>query len=89
MKDRILLAEKKFDIEKLINAGTLELNLQLSPPPDGVRHHQPSKYPSPHHDYSYLMHSRKEHPQNADYDLPKRASVRVNAVAVNVSTKHV
>lgn len=91
MKERILLAEKKFDKETLHNVGALELNLQLLCPPDTRIYHQPSKTASPDRDYPHLIPKRKGYHYNTKKteDLPKSASVRVNAVTVNVNTKPV
>lgn len=89
MKERILLAEKKLDKEKLHNVGALEINLQLSSLPDKRIYHQPSKSVSPDRDYPNLMPKGYPYITKKTEDLPKSASVRVNAVSVNVNTKPV
>lgn len=92
MSERVLMAEKRIELGRIIDSSCLEINLSLKYIPEKVRYSHPSQAPQQFNEIT---------PGRRRYDWPHddagktncqpqgKATVRVNYVIANVRTRPV
>lgn len=95
MKERIFMAEMRIAAKKLYQVEALQIDLEISRPPEARAYRQPPN-PVPYDTgYPLLTPERNRHygtgyeTRQPGSNLENSTNVRVNAVSVNVRTKHV
>lgn len=88
MKERILMAEMKVDIEMIRSIKVMEINLRLSYPPE-ARRNQPALPASfrPGYQASEGRIMKDSNTGKSNSNLQNSPSVRVNSISVNVTTR--
>lgn len=95
MNGRIFLAEMVIEAVKLHDIEALEINLDISPPPEARGYRQSLHPGSPGPGYPLTAPERNGYhrtgyeTKKTGGDLPKSANVRVNSLTVNVKTTRV